>query len=225
MSFKKLYTLLINAFFPARCPYCNETIFRNTEACDDCKSKLEYENIITLLYKSKNISPFKYSGINKKAVLNFKFSNNPNYSEQMAISMQKSIINEYSDYLDNRSPKNFDIITCVPFTKRRYQKRGYNQSQLLAKNLSDYLNIDFQPVLLKTKDNQAQHTLPKAERKKNVEGVFEINSEYKVSGKTILLIDDILTTGSTLNECVNILYTNGAENVLCATYATAMAKN
>lgn len=225
MIFKKLYNLLINAFFPTRCPYCNEAIFRNTEACDDCKSKLEYENITTVLYKSKNISPFKYSGINKKAVLNFKFNNNPNYSEQMAISMQKSIIKEYSNYLSSENQKCFDIITCVPFTKNRYQKRGYNQSQLLAKSLSEHFNIEFQPILLKTKDNKAQHTLSKSERKKNVEGVFEANPEYKVSDKTILLIDDILTTGSTLNECVNVLYANGAKTVLCATYATAIVKN
>ncbi|MEE1076918.1 MAG: ComF family protein [Acutalibacteraceae bacterium] len=225
MSFKNLYSLLINAFFPARCPYCNEVIFKNNEACDNCKSELEYENIITVLYKSRNISPFKYSGINKKAVLNFKFNNNPNYSEQLAISMQKAIANEYSIYLGSENQKYFDIITYVPFTKKRYRKRGYNQSQLLAKNLSDNLNIDFQPILLKTKDNQAQHTLPKAERKRNVEGVFEINPQYKVFGKTILLIDDILTTGSTLNECINVLYANGAEAVLCATYATAIAKD
>lgn len=211
--------MLVNAFFPARCPYCNEVIFRNEDACDDCKSKLEYENIVTTLYKSRNISPFKYSGINKEAVLSFKFCNNPNYSEQLAISMRKAI---YEEYLTVE--KHFDIITCVPCTKKRYYKRGYNQSQLLAKELSEYFNIEFQPVLLKIKDTEAQHTLPRDKRKTNVQNVFDIDKNYKITDKNILLIDDILTTGSTMNECANTLYKNDAKTVLCATYATAVAK-
>ena len=214
--------MLVNAFFPARCPYCNEVIFRNEDSCDDCKSKLEYENIITTLYKSRNVSPFKYSGINKDAVLSFKFNNNPNYSEQFAISMRKAICDEYSDYLSTEN--HFDIITCVPCTKKRYYERGYNQSQLLAKELSEHFNINFQPVLIKIKDTEAQHTLPKDKRKSNVQNVFNINKEYKIADRTILLIDDILTTGSTMNECVNTLYSNGAKIVLCATYATAISK-
>lgn len=223
MIFKKLYKTLVNTFFPARCPYCDEVIFRNEDACDDCKSKLEYENFVTALYKSRNISPFKYSGINKEAVLSFKFYNNPNYSEQFAISMSKAIYKEYSDYLSTENQ--FDIITCVPCTKKRYYERGYNQSQLLAKELSDYFNIEFQPVLLKTKDTEAQHTLPKDKRKSNVQGVFSLDKNYKITDKNILLIDDILTTGSTMSECVNTLYKNGAKIVLCATYATAIAPN
>lgn len=215
--------MLVNAFFPARCPYCNEVIFRNEDSCDYCKSKLEYENIVTSLYKSRNVSPFKYSGINKEAVLSFKFYNNPNYSEQFAISMCKTICKEYSDYLSTEN--HFDIITCVPCTKKRYYERGYNQSQLLAKELSDYFNIEFQPVLLKIKDTEAQHTLPKDKRKSNVKGVFSPDKNYRIAGKNILLIDDILTTGSTMNECVNTLYKNGAKRVLCATYATAIAPN
>lgn len=216
MRFKTVYKFILNAFFPARCPYCNEVVFRNDEACDECKKILQYDNIVTPLYKSRNISPFKYSGINKKAVLKFKFYNNPNYSEQMAISMKQAINREYDEY--------FDIITCVPFTKKRYLERGYNQSQLLAENLGNLFDIKFQSVLLKIRDNESQHTLSKDKRKKNVEGVFDINPEYKITGKNILLIDDILTTGSTLNECINVLYKSGANTVLCATYATAVAK-
>ena len=84
--------------------------------------------------------------------------------------------------------------------------------------------MKYKPVLIKIKDTEAQHTLPRDKRKTNVAGVFGVNSEYSIKGKNILLIDDILTTGSTLNECIDVLYKNGAERVLCATYATAIAK-
>lgn len=222
MVLKSIYKSILNAFFPARCPYCNEVIFKNHEACDKCKNDLQYDNIVTSLYKSCNISPFKYSGLNKKAMLSFKFNNNPNYSENMAISMKNVISIEYSDYFN--ADKHFDIITCVPFTKKRFSERGYNQSQLLAKHLADLFGIEFQPILLKIRDNESQHTLPKSKRKKNVEGAFDINPTYEITGKNILLIDDILTTGSTLNECLEVLYKNDAERVFCATYATAIAK-
>lgn len=222
MIFKKLLKKLVNAFFPARCPYCDEIIFRGEDSCSNCKSKLEYKNIVTTLCKSRNISPFQYSGINKEAVLSFKFNNNPNYSEQLAISIREAIYNEYSDYLSTENC--FDIITCVPCTKKRYYERGYNQSQLLAKELSEYFNIEFQPVLIKMKETEAQHTLPKDKRKTNVQNVFDVDKSYNLEDKNILLIDDILTTGSTITECANTLYANGAKVVLCATYATTLAK-
>lgn len=222
MFLKSVYKSIVHAFFPSRCPYCKDVTFQNSEACDKCKKILQYDYILTPIFQSRNISPFKYDGINKKAVLKFKFYNNPDYSEQFAVSMQQAVTKEYSEYFSDK--QHFDIITCVPITKKRYYERGYNQSELIAKYLGDLLDVEYKPVLLKIKDNDAQHTLPKDKRKKNVEGVFKLNSKYDITNKNILLIDDIMTTGSTLNECINVLYRNGAENVLCATYATAIAK-
>ena len=94
MFLKAIYNSILHAFFPSRCPYCNDVTFRNTEACDECSKNLEYDNVITPLYKSRSISPFKYDGIYKKAVLNFKFNNNPNLAEQFAVSMQQAVIKE-----------------------------------------------------------------------------------------------------------------------------------
>lgn len=219
MVFKMISNFIIHAFYPSRCPYCNNVIFKNTESCGECAKIIEINKVVTPLYQSRSVSPFKYDGINKKAVLGFKFYNNPDYSESFAVSIQKVIADEYSQCFSDE--KRFDIITSVPITKKRYYERGYNQSSLLAKQLGELLDIKFIPLLQKIKDTEPQHTLPKNKRRKNVEGVFRLNPKYTVKDKNILLIDDILTTGSTLNECIATLYQNGAKQVLCSTYATA----
>ncbi len=210
---------IIKSIYPSRCPYCNEFIFNDDEACESCASKLEYEYIVTPLYgKSKNVSPFKYDGIYKDVILGLKYANNPQFAKQLAISIEKAIKKEYSAFLTNEN--SFDIITCVPNTKRVYAQRGYNQAQLIAKNISKALDIPFSPVLQKLVETKPQHTLQRNNRKTNVVGAFSVNSKFDVKDKQILLIDDIVTTGSTLSECAKTLYDAGAKKVLCTTYAT-----
>ncbi len=214
---------IINTLYPSRCPYCNEFIFKDDEACESCINKLEYEYIITPLYsKSKNVSPFKYNGIYKDVILSLKYADNPQFAQQLAISMKKAICKEYSDFFTDENK--FDIITCIPSTKSDYKKRGYNQAQLIAKGLSKLLNIPFVPALQKVIKTKPQHTLQRDKRKANVLGAFAVNPKFVVKDKQILLIDDIVTTGSTLSECAKTLYDAGAKTVLCATYATTPPK-
>lgn len=213
---------IINAFYPSRCPYCNDFITADNEACEDCFNKLEYEYIIMPLYQSKNISPFKYDGFYKNAVLSLKYANSPQSAQQLAISVEKAIHKEYSDFLTEEN--SFDVITYVPCTKSDFKKRGYNQAQLIAKGLSKKLNIPLVPVLQKIIQTKPQHTLQKDKRKANVVGAFAVNPKFDVTDKHILLIDDIVTTGSTLSECAQALYNSGAKVVLCATYATTPVK-
>lgn len=223
MNFRKILNTCINTVFPPRCPYCNAVIRFNQLACNKCAIELQQENIITTLKHCKSISPYRYDGMYKNAVWHLKFNNCPNYAEQMAIPMCIAIKSEFAEYLNDNLK--FDYITCVPFTRRKYKERGYNQSQLLAKYIAMNLNLKYAPVLIKIKDNKTQHNLPRNKRQKNVSGVFDINQKYSVKGKRILIIDDILTTGSTLSECTDVLYSNGAEHILCATYVTVVVRN
>ena len=103
--------------------------------------------------------------------------------------------------------KNYDIIIPVPIHYRRKIKRGYNQSALIAKEISkNYNSIKYiNDVLLKQKNNKPQSTKNKKEREKNVIGAYYIKNEYKIYNKKILLLDDIYTTGSTVNECAKAL--------------------
>ena len=98
-------------------------------------------------------------------------------------------------------------------------KRGYNQSKLLAKELGKELNIKVINTLVKVKENRTQSTLLENERKENVKNVFEIIKESNIENKNIILVDDILTTGSTIRTCSKILKENGAKKICALTMA------
>lgn len=100
----------------------------------------------------------------------------------------------------------YEIITSVPVSKKRKKERGYNQSELISKEICRKLNIEYaKDILYKTKNTIAQSKLNKEQREENAKGVYEIKNLKKITGKKILLIDDIYTTGSTVNECSKIL--------------------
>ena len=106
--------------------------------------------------------------------------------------------------------KKYDIIIMVPLSWKRRLRRGYNQSQLIAKIISNILQRKIESkILYKTKNIVPQSTLNKKERKENIKGAFKIKHTEKIKNKKILIIDDIYTTGSTLNECARLLIRNG----------------
>ena len=114
---------------------------------------------------------------------------------------------------------NFDLVTYVPISEKSLEKRGFNQSELLAKGVAERLFVPLQKTLLKIKETEFQHTLGEKERLSNLEGAFGLSDNVSVRGKTVLLCDDIKTTGATLKECSDVLYKNGAEKVCCLVYA------
>jgi len=115
-----------------------------------------------------------------------------------------------------------DMIIPVPLHPRRLKERGFNQSQLLGRVLAEELNIPCDPfALIRTKDTDPQVGLSEKERRKNVRGAFEIDQrrEFLVRGKTLLLVDDVMTTGATVEECARTLKSAGAEKVYVLTMA------
>ena len=99
--------------------------------------------------------------------------------------------------------KSYDIIIPVPIHRTRIRKRGYNQSELIAKELAKKLNIGYnKKVLIKVKKNKPQSILNKKERKENTENVYKIINKEKIYDKKILIFDDIYTTGATINACI-----------------------
>jgi ComF family protein len=111
-----------------------------------------------------------------------------------------------------------DYIIGVPVTKKRLGERGYNQTNLIAKELSKILGIEYiSNMLVKIRDTEHQSKLTKTERKFNIKNCFEVADIYDVSNKKILLIDDIFTTGATVNECSRILKKAGAKKVIVST--------
>lgn len=117
--------------------------------------------------------------------------------------------------------KNLDAVTYVPMDNRKKRSRGFNQSELLARGISERANIPVIHKLQKIKATQAQVDLSEKERWENVNGVFEFTNTggTDIQNKRILLIDDVLTTGATASACSRILRKNGAEKIFVATLA------
>ncbi|HOJ35800.1 MAG TPA: phosphoribosyltransferase family protein, partial [Clostridiales bacterium] len=115
----------------------------------------------------------------------------------------------------------FDCVCFVPESEDVLKERGYNQSRLLAESVSRHLNVPCGELLKKLYTTKPQRTLSAAERQGNVLGVFETNPEEITAGKKILLIDDIKTTGATLDECAKSLLIAGADRVFCAVAAVS----
>ena len=206
----KCKNAVIAAFLPKRCPYCNAPIKVSDNICNDCAEKVKAEVLEKYAaggYKCK--SPFLYKGIYKKALLNFKFHSRPAAAQSLAIPLAACIKSGYGDL-------RFDCVTCVPMHKNQLRKRGYNQSELLAKEVCKLLELPYRELLTKAKENQPQHNLNHTQRRNNVKGVYKAVNADSFQDKTILLIDDVLTTGYTLGECCKVLKKAGAQRVYCA---------
>jgi competence protein ComFC len=117
-------------------------------------------------------------------------------------------------------------MTFVPLHKKRKRKRGYNQSELLAGGLSGLIGIESKPLLEKTKNHKKNLArLDKEQRREEIRDTFSFAGEKEsVSGKTVLLIDDVLTTGATANECAKVLVNAGAREVIVLTFSSVEYK-
>lgn len=118
-------------------------------------------------------------------------------------------------------PYSADCLCPVPLHTRRQARRGFNQSLLLAEKLSEYWSLPLQAdLLLRTVDIPAQMRLTRSQRAKNIRGAFKVNNT--VAGMSIVLIDDVYTTGATLRECSRVLKKAGAAQIQVITLARAM---
>ncbi|WAG75228.1 ComF family protein [Clostridium estertheticum] len=128
----------------------------------------------------------------------------------MAKYMLESVKNNYLE---------FDLISYVPMTKRALKNRGYNQSEFLAKYLSQFLSIPVTCNLIKTEDTKDQIGLSGDQRWDNMKKCFEIKGSEFIKNKNILLVDDVITTGATAFHCAHMLKENGANNIFILTIA------
>ncbi|MGN1328704.1 MAG: ComF family protein [Eubacterium sp.] len=222
----------LKLFFPNRCEFCGDVIEFDKTVCHDCENlpiivpptcencgkskddcdcknrKNEYKRIV---------APYYYEDKVVKAVHRYKESEMRFLSERFSRDIANSVNTQYSDI-------SFDAVTFVPMRKWDERKRGYNQSEILAEYVSDNINVPIMNLLVKTQRTKPQKSSTARERKVNVFGAFDVIDKEYVNGKTILLIDDVKTTGSTINECAKMLKIYGAKEVYCATLAVVNNK-
>ena len=196
---------ILNLIYPPVCGICGK--LNENFLCEKCKKALETEavfgvdNIIenNIKYFDEHIYIFQYEGIIRRLILKYKFKEEA--------YLYKTFVNFL---LKNKKLfekiKKYDTIIPVPISKKRYKIRGYNQSELIGKELAKKLKINIETeYLFKVKNIIEQSKLSKEERTKNIQGVYKLIKKEKIKNKKILLIDDVYTTGSTVNECSKIL--------------------
>lgn len=203
MQINEIIKYVINLIYPNVCGICDKLC--DDDICKKCEIKLNNISKIkidryTNKYFKKHLYIFKYEGIIKERLIKYKF-NEKNYIYKAFVKfMLKN--KKICDFF-----KNYDIIIPVPIHTKRRMERGYNQSALIAKEISKEIQkIDYlEDVLIKKINNKPQSTKNKSERKNNVIGAYYMKNKEKINNKKILLLDDIYTTGNTVNECCKIL--------------------
>ena len=203
--------------FPTVCGFCFKLIDKGY-VCDTCMKGIEYLGFsyipfIQDSYFDKLICNYKYVGIVRKRILDYKFK----HKKYLCRTFAEGMI-----YRLKKEPLDIDIIIPVPISRKRRKQRGYNQSDLIAKIVAREINMEYSKnILLKLKENSRQSKLNKKERLQNVKNVFGIKQASDLVGKKVLLIDDIYTTGATVNECSKVLRKAGASKVIVYTVACA----
>ncbi len=217
----------LQIIFPQKCAFCGEILFAGKveiEFCDSCLSKIEFfekdfvdAQEIDSPFFDGVISVCHYRGLIVEVIHRFKFNAKPVHYRPLAKLMHLKLegICKVAET---------DFVMSVPMYSSKQKKRGYNQAGLIAKGFSSCSGLpDYSRFLIRTRQTKKQSTLSKTERAENVKNSFAVwPPHFDFVGKTIILIDDIFTTGSTLNECARVLKEAGAKLVFCAVVATGV---
>lgn len=226
---KSVLKLLLYAVYPRRCELCGEVTPLDKARCDACESaerikgkicpkcalekdkckcesdrfKPQYKELAAVYYYKDSI---------KTAVTRLKNAGFTELSGPIGAEIAEAVDKRFGDI-------SFDLVTSVPLTKKKLRKRGYNQSELLAIEVSKRIGVDYAPLLEKIIETKSQRFSSARERRVNLYGAFDLRSGADVKDKTILIVDDVKTTGSTLSECAAMLKGYGAKAVYAAAFA------
>ncbi len=216
-------------FFPDKCSICRQLIPFHQDFChcqgeemiaigndicfgcgkekSDCCCKAPNNIILSHL-----ASVYSYEAMAKTKLHSFKFNGKKALGSEFSLSMSERVAVVFPEI-------DFDLVTFVPADKISLRERGYNQSEILARGVAGHLFLPVENLLTKTQHTKNQHHLSSKERTENLVGKIRFTSDYDIKGKTVLLCDDVKTTGATLNECSKVLLNAGAKDVYCITFA------
>lgn len=212
-----IFDYILDLFYPRRCPFCRRLLNRGQLICRFCPPKLPTVSPELQTQNFKYIaacySPLYYEKAVRDSLLRYKFQGAAAYADAYGELLARCI---------DENNITCDVITWVPLGRRRLRKRGYDQARLLAEAAARYMDVPCTMLLRKTRNNPAQSGTANAEtRRRNVLGVYEPVRPERMVGKRVLLVDDIVTTGSTLSECAKMLKSAGAEKIFALTLARA----
>lgn len=205
---------LLSYLFPSKCILCREILAENeTDLCHSCR-----KNAPEFIHGKKSI-PFVaewtavwyYKDNVRKSLLRYKFYNARNYAPAYGRLLAMKLL---------EMNLHFDVLTWVPISRLRKLRRGYDQVELIAREVGKELGIQPIPTLKKKRNTPPQSSIiePSA-RRANILGAYRTIEPDRIQNKQVLILDDIITTGSTASECAKALMISGASKVICAAMA------
>ncbi|MGN7678390.1 MAG: ComF family protein [Anaplasma sp.] len=223
---------VVGVFFPRMCANCQQEIKRAETICSICRQTIKFlhsshdpsgdvglqremQHVGPLTHVSAVESVFVYDTHSKNMVLRLKFCDDLSHIE------------EYARWMCWRGAKileDADFLVPVPMHRIQLLRRKYNQSVLLARAMSKLCGVPTKAfVLRKIKNTAPQHSLPAAARAKNVHGSFEVLGIERVCGRTVVLVDDVITTGATIAACAHALASAGVREVRALTLGKTLS--
>lgn len=222
---------LLDLVFPVRCINCgqfgqylcrkclNKIPLKQKFECIGCKQHVPFGRTCRLCLKENCLDQLLIAAdyknpLVKKIIKTFKFK----FVAGLSVPLS-ALLKKYIKQLRNKNKFNIfaesPVLIPVPIHKLRKNWRGFNQSELLAKSLADIFQMEYAAdILARIKNTIPQADIEeKSKRMENIKSVFTCLNPKKISGRTVLLIDDVCTTGATLNECAKVLKQNGAVGV------------
>ena len=201
--------LIYGLLFPPKCVLCGD-LLRNGEQdlCKECRSEAHLfpNGKRKLQFLDSFAAVWYYEGSIRRSMLRFKFYGRRSHAVSYGRLLAMELTKEFSD--------GFDVLTWIPVSRSRRLRRGYDQVELIAKAAARELGMEATPTLRKIRSNPPQSRITgEAQRRANVLGVYRVRQDADIRGKTVVLLDDILTTGATMGEAARMLRTAGAEQV------------
>lgn len=221
LLFKKIIESVLNIIYPSFCICCELALQPHEKLlCDECWHHLppaeEAPETIARLARNKRgrvffartLSVWKINPQLETIIHHFKYQNFKALANKLGVFMADRI---KSSGIMNRD----SVLIPIPLHKTRLRERGYNQSELLCRIIARETGIESDAKILeRIRYTQSQTTLNAVERSENVRNAFKVSQREKIMKKTILLVDDVITTGATMNACAKALIKDGAKEVI-----------
>ena len=208
----QFFSLLINLLIPARCIFCRKYLPYDADApfCSSCQLYIDSLPVNELQIPAGVCRyALDYLADVRRAIIAYKFHNKPQYGRALGELLVPLIV----------AAGDVDCVTWAPVSALRLAKRGYDQSRLLAEAAGQSLGIPVRSLLRKHRNTRKQSQTPHEKRSENVRGAYSLAGHTSPAGLRIVLVDDIVTTGSTISECCRVLYEAGAREVVCIALA------
>ena len=235
----ELFQAAVSLLYPATCSICAKQVRAGEYLCEACEAKIvrivppfcetcsePFEGSMNSAFTCANcahrtihfeaaVAAYRGRGVVRDVIHEFKYNRQIHLRYLVARWLCAALNDERLRYCE------FDVIVPVPLHPARQRERGFNQASLLAELLSGRSSIPCRPLLKRIRYTTTQTALDRSERMENLHNAFRLRKNADVRGLCVLLIDDVLTTGSTLSECARVLKRAGAISVHAATAARA----